>query len=219
MRLRIQSKDSLTPLYWLGGADCRKPRRQFWTDKGFRELPHDSLKDEGEDISGEFMHFTVRLLAEYKVMERCKSLRHVRVPTRSKNQADPVVWRLPMVSRPGLRRLLHSLKVLFKPQAASEEYSVSEVPMRREHGCSYPELARELVLLMKWSDSELDVLQHSADENEPKPKAPVALLKAFVSNMLEDFIEEMILDLEPEMQRMHLTTTELRDIIEHELWG
>jgi hypothetical protein len=98
-------------------------------------------------------------------------------------------------------------------------YSVSEVPMTRKHGCKYPELARELVLLMKWSGSELDVLQQSSNENKPKSRTPIALLNTFVSNMLDNFIEEIIKDLKPEMEKLELNEAGLRQIIEHELWS
>ncbi|KAI1420308.1 hypothetical protein F5Y12DRAFT_791757 [Xylaria sp. FL1777] len=193
VRLQIKSKDTLSLLYRFGGVDCRQPRRQFWTKRGFQELSNEELNNESND-SNEYMHFTVRFLASERLVKPCKTLRDTHIPD---PLSDDIVWKLPIVSRSVWEHLMHWFNVQFNPKDASQtDYPVREFP---KAGDRYRELGRELVLLQKWTDTELDAMQHSSDTRNAELGKRVAELKAFMDNVIGNTKEEIIKEMSEEV--------------------
>jgi len=158
--LRLHYQNPFPLSYWLAGAKYRKPRCQFWGIRGLEELkPHEVASDKN-NISGEFMHFSVQMLAEDEAMPRCKSLRTVPVPPRSYSEEARVVWELPF-RKPGLFRL---------PRGAIRAcYDVYEAAPEPTNKGGRQEMELELKLLIKWygSESEQMGLDSSPEKSEP----------------------------------------------------
>ncbi|KAF2968712.1 hypothetical protein GQX73_g4900 [Xylaria multiplex] len=185
VRLQIKSKDTLSLLYRFGGIGYRKPRRQFWAEKGFQELSNIGAND-----SSEYMHFTVRCLTEAEVVKPCKALRNAGFWNQETENGRETTWNIPMVSHSTWRRPIDQINTRFNLKINSK--TVYEVPEPPKDGGGYLELARELALLKMWTDTELLAIQSSSDEGNADVGNLVARLKVFMEDMVYDMKQEMI---------------------------
>jgi hypothetical protein len=139
--------------FWLWGSRHRKPRRQFWSEDKFIEV-----EPSPDNVSEEFMHTTVRLLAELKAFRGCRSLKGINPMQVPSDGGSRWVW--------NLRSCQSNWRFWKLRSPPVHTYSIEEDPMHRG----------EKALLKEWIWSELRALQRRARENDQDPETLIASL-------------------------------------------
>jgi hypothetical protein len=157
-------RDPRNLLYFFWGSKNREPRRHFWTGEGFSEV--DPSTDD-HNISGEFLHITVRILTKLKSFRQCPSLEGIEPEgIEPENPAGRWVWKL----QPQQRRSW----LWNRPQAPVSRYEVYEDSLTDV----------EKSLLERWLNSELDALGRRAEENDPPPDTLIPKLRERLGQLI-----------------------------------
>lgn len=110
--------------YWLGGANYRKPRRQFWEEGGFEDNRNPE-EDTAQYRSEEAIHWTVRLVKDLKALDSCQALKEAEPKSTEAcqcgNNRHERVWKIPMIKERNWMDV-----VWWRPVPETEYYFVCE---------------------------------------------------------------------------------------------
>ncbi|KAI0813671.1 hypothetical protein GGR55DRAFT_635457 [Xylaria sp. FL0064] len=141
--VKIDVKDSMSKGYWLAGSHWRRPKLHFWVPQ-----PERYVSTDGHE-SCETLHFTVRLLSDWKAMERPKTMKEA--------QFKLDKWDFPVLPHSPICRQLRNICCITGP-VKTKNYSIEEDEIKDF----------ERSLLIQWVRQEYTVFMEEHDDKDDR---------------------------------------------------
>jgi hypothetical protein len=164
----------MTAFYKPGGWRDRKPRIQFWNERGTYDHRVGELRDGDDDFSLERMHASVRFLTTNSAFKQCSLLKGIQPePIHPEEPNLGWVWSLPENIRRWWTRFWYRLT---GGGANEETYSVWERGLN----------GSEKIMLLGWVNKEHDLLLANQRPGAPRPNTIIVPFRAWILDPLQN---------------------------------